>query len=181
VREYGSKRVSVLGAVARSGSYEMLGPRSLLHVLASAGGLTEEAGSEIYVIRTRDDGTVESMTVRVADLMSSQDPNLNLAMQPGDIVSVPIERMLFVYVDGAVKTPGRIDQPAGRSITLLQAIAKAGGATDRANLKKVKILRQKGNGAQAGTIVNVQRIRDGEDPDPLLRDGDVVVVPEAFF
>src|SRR5262245_52683605 len=129
VREYGSKRVFVLGAVARSGSYEMLGPRSLLHVLAAAGGLTEEAGSEIYVIRSREDGTVESSAVKVEDLMSSHDPKLNVAMQPGDIVSVPIEHMLFVYVDGAVRNPGRIDQPAGRSLTLLQAIAKAGGAT----------------------------------------------------
>lgn len=181
VREYGSKKVSVLGAVGKAGSYEMLGPRSLLDLLAAAGGLTEEAGGEVYVIRTRPDGGTESFRIGVEALMSSRDAALNVAMQPGDIVSVPIERMIFVYVDGAVKTPGRIEQPSSRPITLLQAIAKAGGATERANLRKVKILRQQGNGVQAATVVNVQKIRGGEEPDPALQDGDVVVVSETFF
>jgi polysaccharide export outer membrane protein len=180
VREYGSKRVSVLGAVGKPGSYEMLGARSLLQVLAQAGGLTEQVGPVLYVIP----GSTEAgdrHVVNVADLMANRDPALNLDIRPGDIVSVPMERQLYIYVDGAVKTPGRIEQPSSRPLTLLQAIAKAGGPTERANLKKVQILRQGDGGVQQAIAANVQRIKKGEDPDPILFDGDVVAVAETFF
>jgi len=180
VREYGSKRVSVLGAVGKPGSYEMLGARSLLQVLAQAGGLTEQVGPVLYVIP----GSAEAgdrHIVNVADLMANRDPALNLDIRPGDIVSVPMERQLYIYVDGAVKTPGRIEQPSSRPLTLLQAIAKAGGPTERANLKRVQILRQGDGGVQQAIAANVQRIKKGEDPDPILQDGDVVAVAETFF
>lgn len=181
VREHGSKRVSVLGAVGRPGVYEMFGPRRLLQILAEAGGLREEAGREIHVIRTAPDGTARRISVSVAALTTESDPSLNIGIEPGDVVSVPIDPPLFIYVDGAVKTPGRIEQPSARPITLLQAIAKAGGATERANLKKVQILRSRDGEAPRASIVNVARIRKGEETDPVLGDGDIVVVPETFF
>ena len=205
VREYGSKKVSVIGAVGKPGVYEMLGPRTLLQVLSQAGGLTEDAGAEMYVIRGggdhgsaggsgsaggggngahgggRGDGNGARIAIPVEDLMASRNPDLNVPIQPGDVVSVPIDRQVYVYVDGAVKTPGRIEQLASRPITLLQAIAKAGGTTDRANLKGVQILRQNGKEEQTVLEVSLKRIRQGKEPDPPLKDGDIVVVPETFF
>jgi polysaccharide export outer membrane protein len=181
VREYGSKKVSVIGAVGKPGVYEMLGPRTLLQVLSQAGGLTEDAGAELYVIRDGAGAEGERRAIPVADLLASRDPALNVDVRPGDIISVPIDRQVYVYVDGAVKTPGRIEQLASRPITLLQAIAKAGGTTERANLKEVQILRQNGEGAQTVVEVSLKRIRQGKEPDPLLKDGDIVVVPETFF
>ena len=180
VREYGSKKVSVIGAVGKPGVYEMLGPRTLLQVLSQAGGLTEDAGAELFVIRGRDGNGVK-ITIPVEDLMASRDPTLNVPIQPGDIVSVPLDRQVYVYVDGAVKTPGRIEQLASRPITLLQAIAKAGGTTERANLKGVQILRQNGKEEQTVLEVSLKRVRQGKEPDPPLKDGDIVVVPETFF
>ena len=82
---------------------------------------------------------------------------------------------------GAVRKPGRYEQPASREITLIQAIAKAGGATERANLKKVQLLRKGPSGKQTTLVMNLARIRRGEETDPVLRDGDVVFVPETFF
>jgi polysaccharide export outer membrane protein len=182
VREYGSKKVSVIGAVGKPGVYEMLGSRTLLEILSQAGGLTPQAGAELYVIRPGKDGTGgEKLTVSVNDLMISRNPALNLAIQPGDIISAPNDRPSYVYVDGAVKTPGRIEQLASRPISLLQAVAKAGGTTDRANLKGVQILRQQAGGTQTVMQTNLKRIRQGKDPDPILQDGDVVVVQETFF
>jgi polysaccharide export outer membrane protein len=84
-------------------------------------------------------------------------------------------------VDGAVKTPGRIDQLASRPITLLQAIAKAGGMTDRANLKQVQILRRLDGGTQKVAVINLKQVRKGKVADPTLLDGDIIVVPETFF
>ena len=181
VKEHGSKKVSVLGAVGKPGVFEMLGSRTLLQVLSEAGGLTKEAGAQLYVIRPGPEGGDEKVTVNVIDLMINRDPALNLAMQPGDIVSVPIDRPIYVYVDGAVKTPGRLEEESARPITLVQAIARAGGATERANLKAVQILRKDKGGGQTVLTANLNRIRKGKDPDPVLQDGDVVVVAETFF
>lgn len=181
IRENGSKKVSVLGAVGKPGAYEMLGPRTLLQVLSQAGGLTPGVGAELYVLRSRPGGSNDRIAVNVNDLLMKDDAALNLTIEPGDIISVPPDRPVYIYVDGAVKTPGRIEQLASRPITLLQAIAKAGGATERANLKAIQILRQSPDGTQTSLQVNLKHVRRGKEPDPILGEGDVVVVPEAFF
>jgi polysaccharide export outer membrane protein len=181
VKEHGSKKVSVIGAVGKPGVYEMLGPRTLLQMLSQAGGLSEDAGAHLFVIRGSLNGPGEKITVPVPDLLTSRDPALNVPVEPGDVISVPIDRPIYIYVDGAVKTPGRIEQLASRPISLLQAIAKAGGATERANLKDVQILRKGEAGTQTVVQVNLKRLRAGKEPDPTLLDGDIVVVPETFF
>ena len=126
-------------------------------------------------------GAPSRIEVNVRELMTSHDPVSNVPIEPGDIISVPIDRELYIYVDGAVKTPGRIEQLSSRPITLLQAIAKAGGMTDRANLKGVQILRQSDNGTQQIATINIKHVRKGKATDPLLQDGDIIVVPETFF
>ncbi len=181
VQEHGSKKVSVLGAVGKPGVYEMLGPRTLLQVIAQAGGLTQESGAELFVIRASPGGGHDRIPVPIDSLMTSRDPSLNLPIEPGDVVSVPPDRILQIYVDGAVRDPGRIEQAASREITVMQAIAKTGGATERANLKKVLILRRGPSGTKTSFTVNLLRIRSGEELDPVLADGDVVVVAETFF
>jgi polysaccharide export outer membrane protein len=185
VKEHGSKKVSVIGAVGKPGVYEMLGPRTLLQVLSQAGGLTEDAGAELFVIRDGngggDNGDGARIPVRIADLLTSRDPAVNIPVEPGDVVSVPLDRPIYIYVDGAVKTPGRIEQLSSRPITLLQAIAKVGGTTERANLKAVQILRKGEAGAPTVVQVNLKKLRSGRETDPLLADGDIVVVQETFF
>jgi polysaccharide export outer membrane protein len=181
VREFGSKKVSVIGAVGKPGVYQMLGPRTLLQVLSEAGGLGREAGSHLFVIRSVAGGATDAIPVKIGDLLMNRDPELNLAVNPGDIISVPIDRPVYIYVDGAVKTPGRLEELESRPITLLQAIAKAGGVTERANLKSIQILRRGSDGMQGDLRVSLKKIRQGKDRDPVLEEGDVVVVPETFF
>src|SRR6267378_3258856 len=173
IREYGSKKVSVIGAVGKPGVYEMLGPRTLLQVLSEAGGLEKEAGSHLFVIRAVAGGATDAIPVKIGDLLMNRDPELNLAINPGDVISVPLDRPTYVYVDGAVKTPGRLEELASRPITLLQAIAKAGGTTERASLKAIQILRRGSDGTQSEIPINLKRIRHGKDPDPVLQEGDV--------
>jgi polysaccharide export outer membrane protein len=181
VKEHGSSKVSVLGAVGKPGVYEMTGPRTLLQILSQAGGLRDDAAAELFLIRGANNGKSERVAIPVQDLMAHHDPALNVPIRSGDIISVPIEQEIYIYVDGAVRNPGRVDHPASRSITLLQAIAKAGGTTDRANLKEIQVLRKGEDGVQTLVQVNLKRIRKGKDLDPLLRDGDIVVVQETFF
>ena len=181
VKEHGSKNVSVLGMVRRPGMYQVLGARTLLEVLSQAGGLREGAGEELYVIRNEDGEDQRQLAVDIENLLAHRDPSLNLEILPGDIVSVPADPPLHIYVDGAVRSPGRLDERASRPITLMQAIAKAGGPTDRANLKAIQILRQQEDGTQLVLRANLKRIRKGKEANPTLEDGDVIVVPESFF
>src|SRR5262245_33941544 len=181
VREFGSKKVSVIGAVGNPGVYQMLGPRTLLQVLSEAGGLAKEAGSHLFVIRALAGGATDAIPIKIDDLLTNHDPEVNLAINAGDVISVPVDRPIYIYVDGAVRTPGRLEELASRPISLLQAIAKAGGATERANLKEVQLLRRGKDGTQSDSRVNIKQIRQGKQRDPILEDGDVIVVAETFF
>lgn len=78
-----------------------------------------------------------------------------------------------VTVDGEVKTPGLY--PVMGRITLLRAIAKAGGMAEFAKPRNVIVLREV-HGQRLAGVFDVERIRMGVYADPLLYPDDVVVV-----
>ncbi|NKB24049.1 MAG: hypothetical protein GKR87_06680 [Kiritimatiellae bacterium] len=92
----------------------------------------------------------------------------------GITVNVVIPSQSF-YVRGEVKTPGRfpIDNVG---VTLVQAIAIAGGYTDFANAKKVKIIR----GRETLTR-NLRDLEKNPEKDEDINAGDVIVVPRSIF
>src|SRR5678816_626756 len=110
------------------------------------------------------------------DLFIRGNPELNLPLAPGDVINVPIDRPIYVFVDGAVKNPGQVESKSSRPITLLQAVSRAGGLSERANLRGVHILRRTADGGQQRIPVNLREIRKGKADDIDLEDGDVVVV-----
>ncbi len=181
VTEFRSKQVSVIGAVTSPGTYQMIGPRTVLQMISEAGGLTKEAGDQIIILRKTDSGVADRLSLDLDDLVIHGNPELNLPLQPGDVINVPVDRPIYVYVDGAVAAPGQIEGKMSRPITLLQAIARAGGLTERASQRGVHVLRKGPDGAQTRLPVNLRDIRKGKSDDIVLEDGDVVVVPETFF
>ena len=79
-----------------------------------------------------------------------------------------------ITVDGAVGQPGVY--PLSGPTTLMQAVALAKGAdTKMANLHKVVVYRMEPAG-RVGTVYDLQAIRDGHKPDPLVYGKDVIVV-----
>jgi len=78
-----------------------------------------------------------------------------------------------VTVDGAVREPGSF--PVLRPITLLQAIALARGNTEEANIRRVAVFRTIGGVRQAAAF-DLLMIRRGQNPDPAIYPGDIVVV-----
>ncbi len=181
VTEHRSRQVSVLGAVSKPGPYQMIGPRTILQMISEAGGLTKEAGTDIFILRKTEAGHTERLGLNLEDLVTKGNPELNLTLTPGDVINVPVDTPIYVFVDGAVKSPGQIEGRFSRPITLLQAVARAGGLTERANLRGVHILRKTTSGGQRQIPVNLRMIRKGKADDIVLEDGDVVVVPETFF
>ncbi|UCF67152.1 MAG: SLBB domain-containing protein [Acidobacteriota bacterium] len=182
VVEYVSRRVNVTGAVGKPGLYPLLGPRTLLDMIGEAGGLDQRAGKRIIVMRAPHPGAEdERIEIDAERLLYEGDPLLNIELQPGDIVLVPHEQMVRVYVTGAVRTPGAHEFARDERITVLQAITKAGGTTDRANKSKVKVLRRLPDGSERQFKVNLKRIIKGRATDMELQRNDIVVVEESFF
>ncbi len=181
VKEYRSKRISVIGAVQSPGTFEMLGVRNLLEAIGHAGGLTREAGSSLFVLRPRPDGGQVRIGIDLGDLFVRGNPALNIDLSPGDVINVPLDQPVQFYVNGAVKSPGRYESRSSVPVTLLQAVTQAGGATNRANERAVLILRRDANGIPLATRCDLKAIKRAKAEDPLLQDGDVIVVPEAWF
>jgi polysaccharide export outer membrane protein len=87
-----------------------------------------------------------------------------------------------VSVIGEVKNPGKYDMPGEKDMTLMEAIAMAGGFTKHADLTKTKVMRME-DGAKKTITINAEDItkRDEKDKDIVLKAEDMVVVPESFF
>jgi len=181
IREYQSKRVSVLGAVEKPGPYQLLGRQTLMQIMSEAGGLTRDAGNEIIIIRQLPDGSSTSLRISIDDLFLKGDAKLNVPMEAGDIVTVPVDKLVVVYVFGQVKNPGALQVKKSNIPTLLQAIAQAGGFTDRASKGGVIIKRKDETGKEKEIKVNVRSILKNKVKDVQLLENDTIYVPESLF
>ncbi len=181
IKEYQSKRVFMLGAVEEPGPYELLGRQTLLHLISQAGGLTSDAGDEIIIIRNLQDGTNTSFRIPIDSLILEGNTELNISLEPDDIVNIPADKAVFVYVFGQVKKPGALEVKKSKKPTLLRAIAQAGGFTDRASKGGVIIKRIDQEGKETQIKVNVKDIIKGKRKDIPLKENDVVYVPESIF
>jgi polysaccharide export outer membrane protein len=92
---------------------------------------------------------------------------------PDVSVSIKSSTSRSVTVDGAVNRAGSI--PANGPMTLMQAVAQAGGATSEANIRRVAVFRTIGGKRQAAAF-DLASIRRGEMTDPAVFAGDIVVV-----
>ena len=175
IKEY--QKISILGAVGRPGQYELVGPTSLLTAIAQAGGFTAQAMNELFIYRLEKDGRQSTIPIRIHELIKGNQ-SLNVELQPKDIISVPIDLTQNVYVYGEVNSPGAISYLASKRITLIQAIAQAGGTTEWAKKSKVVIKRKdKGSGKEIKIPVDLRKLISGKLSDIVLEEGDVVIIP----
>jgi polysaccharide biosynthesis/export protein len=176
IKEY--QKVSVLGAVGKPGMYELVGPMTLLQVIAQAGGLTAQVMNELYIYRRAADGRKTTLTILLDDLIRNGDASANIELQPHDVINIPIDQVLTIYVFGEVKTPGAIQFKQSKKITLLQAIAQAGGTTEWASKSRVIIKKkEKATGKEMQRVVNLNDVIGGRAVDIVLEEGDIVIVP----
>ena len=180
ITDHQSRRVSLLGAVARPGAYPLIGRRDLLEVVASAGGMAEGAGTLLYVFRKLPDGRNARLSIPLQELLVLGDPKWNIGLRPGDVVSIPPENAISISVVGSVGKPGVYKLPAGNGATLLRAVALAGGLEARAS-KDIQVKRPSSVGAETVIKVDLGAIMSGKIPDFVLQEGDVVIVNQSFF
>lgn len=181
IKAYQSKRVLVMGAVGNTGAYELLGRQTLLQLITQAGGLGEGAGDEIIVIRQYKDGNTRSLSISKDDLILRGDPDVNIPLQPDDVINVPGGLGMEVFVFGQVKNPGLIKMKRSGESTLLRAIIQAGGFGEGAKKSGVTIKRIGADGKEQIIKVNVKDIIKGKKGDVPLKDNDIIHVPESLF
>jgi polysaccharide export outer membrane protein len=179
--EYQSRRVFLLGAVVKPGPYELLGRLTLLRLISQAGGLTPGAGPEIIVMRQLPGGEKTSLRISIEGLILKGDSSLDIPLMPDDIISVPVDEMVTIYITGQVGNPGALTMKRSSIPTLYRAIAQAGGFASRASKGGVIIKRIDENGNETIIKVNVDDIIKGKKKDVQLQENDVVIVPEKFF
>lgn len=179
IREYRSRQVTVLGAVSTPGNQFMTGNLRLFQAITAAGGLSADHGQTIRVLRRAANGLVDQLEIPVDDLLVAADPVVNIPLQPNDVVNVLSAREVTVYFLGEVAQPGAVTLSTRSPVTLLTAIARAGGLTDRAS-NRILVKRRQGD-SPVELEVHYQRLLSGQEPDLDLQEGDLIVVKESFF
>lgn len=181
VISFRSRPVLVLGAVMNPGNQTTSGSSRLMEVLLAAGGLSNEHGPTVQVRRQADNGLSDQVSVAVADLIETLDPDVNLPIFAGDVINVAAARMLTVHLLGAVKTVGSLTFKNTERVSVLTAIARAGGLAETASSKIAIKRKDPQTGRLDEKLVDFRRILDGKEPDIDLQDGDVLVAKESFF
>jgi polysaccharide biosynthesis/export protein len=176
IKEFRGQRITMTGAIRSPGVLQLSGPKTLVDVLAMAGGVSDKAGSQVHIYRQGPEGR-QSYVIDVQAL--ARNPGLvNMPVQAGDVINVPQSGMFFV--SGAVKSPGSF--PLAQTYTFTQALTVAGGVDgELAAYGEIAIFRRR-DGLEAEKIpVNPNEIFAGKARDPLIAPDDVIVVPVNSF
>lgn len=165
-----SQRVSVLGQVHSPGIYNVQSNTTVIDILAQAGGETEQGADTIYILRSDGAGTIHRLVVDLQGLGSTRTAPTaaEITLKGGDQVYVP--RAPQFFITGAVHQPGRFRLEPG--MTVLEALARAGGVTQMGSTRRVIIRRADGKGQYRNVAA---RLADKVQPD------DVITVRERVF
>jgi polysaccharide export outer membrane protein len=189
IAEVRSQPVSVLGAVNAPGVHQVQGHKTLLEMLASAGGIRQDAGYSVRITRELEWGCIPLPNAHpdatgrfsVAELnlkkiMEAKNPEENIQILPHDVISVPKAEM--IYVIGEVRRSGGFVLGEHQSMSVLQALSLAEGLNSTADTRHAKILRLERNADQRVEMaVDVKGILSGKGRDVPLQGDDILFVP----
>ncbi|MEI6299856.1 MAG: polysaccharide export protein EpsE [Betaproteobacteria bacterium] len=163
-----SRQVSVLGLVSRPGKYPMDDYGSkLVDVIALAGGVVPNAADNVTLVTTRN-GKTEKLEIDLPAMFRTGAFEQNIEIVSGDILFVQRAPQFYIY--GEVQRPGayRIEP----NMTVIQALALAGGVTLRGTQKGLMINRH----VQPGKVETIEaRLTD------FVRTDDVIFANESLF
>ena len=191
VTQFRSQPVSVIGAVNKPGIHQLEGHKSLIEILSLAGGPRQDAGHTVKITRRREWGPIplESAAddpsgrfniaeVSLEAVMEARNPEENVLIMPNDVISVP--RAEMIYVIGGGERSGGFVLHEKENITVLQALALAGGLTRTAAKKNAKILRPaEGDAERTEITINLKDIMAGRSQDVVLERDDILFVPHS--
>ncbi len=172
VLEYASQGAAVLGEVAKPGIYPVLGRQHLFDLISAAGGLTDKAGRSLTVTHRSDSSN--PVTVELPRNLEDNSET-NVAVYPGDTIIV--RKADIVYVVGDVLRPSGVLMDSG-GLTVLQALALAGGTGRTAKLTGARILRKEPTGMTEKQI-DLKKMLQAKVPDLPMEANDILIVPSS--
>ncbi len=177
IEQYATQVVSVLGEVKTPGAYSISTPRSILSVVALAGGLTNVADYRITIQRRDPSQPPISYTLSNNARTAIAD---EVQVFPGDTVIVP--KAGIAYVLGDVTRPGGfVMQNLHSQLTVLQAVALAGGTPPSAVPSHARLIRKLPDGGYQETAVNFSAMQKGKQPDIIMQPDDVLYMPFSYL
>ena len=174
VTEYRSRTIFILGEVRNPAPYQINGEVTLIEAIARAQSFTANAGDEVILSRKKSlkagsTDEVELLRVNREDLtLARPGSGYDILLQDGDTISVPPAKKF--YISGQVKNPGYHN--IYKDMTVGQAIAVAGGLTDRGSDKRLNVRRRDAKG-----VVRELKIKR---EDLVLADDQIVVGSRIF-
>ena len=170
-----TRAITVLGEVVRPAPVPAHGQIRLLDAISACGGFTPLASHTITVKRK---GTPDPIVVELG-----ADPgaagSIDIPLLPGDTVIV--SKVGSIFVLGQVKTPSAIPLAYNSPITVLRAIALAGGVNYGAALSKSRIIRTNADSQHVEILLDLKKIMYGKQQDVALRSDDVLFIPSNAF
>lgn len=163
-----SQLVSILGEVHTPGRYQVNANSTIFQILALAGGITADGADTIYLIHMDNGGKQERIPIDLKGLSDNTSKLPTTRFKGGDSIFVPRAEKFYIY--GEVMMPNSYKLEPG--MTVVQAIARAGGLTVRGSDRRVEIKRTGPNGKQ-DTFSAKQ--------DALVKPDDVIRVKESIF
>jgi polysaccharide export outer membrane protein len=168
VTEARSQQVSVTGEVQRVGRYPINPRTTILDLLTQAGGVKETASDVGYVLRTDASGHLNRYPVKLSGPIDLKDILPTPTLLGGDSLLVP--RAENIFVQGEVTSPGKF--PIEPGMTVIQAIARAGGVNERGSERRIQLRRLGKDGDY-----HVVPVKPGD----LIQGGDIIRVKESIF
>jgi polysaccharide export outer membrane protein len=163
-----SSQISILGQVTKPGRFpiEIVGSR-VSEMIAAAGGVVP-GGADIVTLVGNRDGKPIKLDIDLPLILQQGRSDLDIPVENGDIIYV--DRAPTFYMYGEVQRPGQLR--VERGMTLMQALAQAGGLSARGTTRGIKVHRK-----DAAGVVQVREIKMNE----LVERDDVVYVSESLF
>jgi polysaccharide export outer membrane protein len=192
VKEQNSQPVSIVGAVQKPMVYQVMRPTTLLEALSAAGGITDDAGSEILITRparvdtqgseaiSATDKDQQIITIRLQDLLESGNAVFNIQVYGGDVVSVPRAGIVYVLGAGVSQPGGYVLQNRGEQVTVLKAVALAHGLTGFAKADSAVIMRTNpATGTKDQIPVHIKAIENHKADDVTMKSNDILYIPDS--
>jgi polysaccharide export outer membrane protein len=184
-----SQPVSVFGAVGKPGIHQLDGTKTLVEVLALAGGVRPDGGSRVKITRKLDQGRIplasasvngeySTADVNVRSIENATHPEENIEILPDDVITVPRAELIYVMGEG-VKQPGAFTLSDREGISVIEAFARAQGQAPAAGLKNARVIRPVPGASRVEMAVNLDDILKGKSKDLVLKPDDILYVPRS--
>jgi polysaccharide export outer membrane protein len=167
--------ITVIGEVLKPAPIPAFGQMRLLDAISACGGLTPLASHRVTIRRVANP---DPITVDLGTDPSNIGVS-NIALFPGDTIIIP--KVGSVFVLGYVKTPSAIPLSNNAPVTVLRALAMAGGVNYGAGLSKARIIRTTGDNQQVEIRLDLSKIMFGKQQDVALMSNDILLVPGNAF